>query len=345
MRAGHVAIASIPNTYIAHGAARKTDFSALKILKQPMARTASVPLQKRTALRSTLQSTKSCLRILQEQAGSFPSGSRQNLSFSATARCAAKIACHDNNRSFHCGLPVILFCGYALKYIHMDHHRDPYTSAHYFLAISYVSFWTTIFCVRIVELISLAYDRFPAIIIDQTHIHHFITGFILLFMVLLLETFLEVNSAVKAIIFGLGLALISDEFLYWTLGRFNYWSYANCVGTILISIILLAAIYYTFSNSSLADTYDTDIRRPRTSKLIPLYIDNHFIESGSKKRGRYNYLYPAIPALVLIVIFAFHVSAVRESQEHSTVGMKYSAFTAEFGFRRAEFRLKNIDRI
>lgn len=144
-----------------------------------------------------------------------------------------------------------------------------------FLAISYVAFWATIFTIRIVELIALAYNRFPGIVIERTHIHHFITGFILLLVFVILELLLEVNDAIKAIIFGIGLALIADEILYWTLGRYSYWNYANCVGTLLIALLLLITIYYTLesevTNTSHPVVYKK-ISRPHHSPFISVVI-------------------------------------------------------------------------
>jgi glycosyltransferase involved in cell wall biosynthesis len=126
-----------------------------------------------------------------------------------------------------------------------------------FFAIAYASFWATIFFVRIVEFIALLYNRYPAITIDRTHIHHFATGFLLIIISMALAFFSEINDAFPAIIFGIGLGLVADEFLYWTLGRFNYWSYANCAGTLLIALGLLAAVYYTLGSEHPDDFEDS----------------------------------------------------------------------------------------
>jgi len=154
-----------------------------------------------------------------------------------------------------------------------------------FFAIAYASFWATIFFVRIVEFIALLYNRFPAITIDRTHIHHFATGFLLIIISMALAFFSEINDAFPAMIFGIGLGLVADEFLYWTLGRFNYWSYANCAGTLLIALGLLAAVYYTLGQDDyddldtlpLAATDSKNSAQPFISIVIPAHNEEQFL--------------------------------------------------------------------
>lgn len=154
-----------------------------------------------------------------------------------------------------------------------------------FFAIAYASFWATIFFVRIVEFIALLYNRFPAITIDRTHIHHFATGFLLIIISMALAFFSEINDAFPAMIFGIGTGLVADEFLYWTLGRFNYWSYANCAGTLLIALGLLAAVYYTLGSSGTddadippVDTTDSkNLAHPLISIVIPAHNEEQFL--------------------------------------------------------------------
>jgi glycosyltransferase involved in cell wall biosynthesis len=134
------------------------------------------------------------------------------------------------------------------------------SSINRFFAISYASFWATIFFVRIVEFIALFYNRYPAIIIHNTHIHHFISGFLLIIISVGLSFFSEIHDAFTATTFGIGLGLVADEFLYWTLGRFNYWSYANCAGTLLIALALLAAVFFTL---------DPDLSENKNNKIKP----------------------------------------------------------------------------
>jgi glycosyltransferase involved in cell wall biosynthesis len=154
-----------------------------------------------------------------------------------------------------------------------------------FFAIAYASFWATIFFVRIVEFIALLYNRYPAVTIDRTHIHHFATGFLLIIISMALAFFSEINDAFPAIIFGIGLGLVADEFLYWTLGRFNYWSYANCAGTLLIALGLLAAVYYTLGpdnhdNFEIPQDNTSDsknLARPLISIVIPAHNEEQFL--------------------------------------------------------------------
>jgi glycosyltransferase involved in cell wall biosynthesis len=145
------------------------------------------------------------------------------------------------------------------------------SSINRFFAISYASFWATIFFVRIVEFIALFYNRYPAIIIHSTHIHHFISGFMLIIISVGLSFFSEIHDAFTATTFGIGLGLVADEFLYWTLGRFNYWSYANCAGTLLIALALLAAVFFTL---------DPDWSESKNNKTKPSGTKNNSHDSA-----------------------------------------------------------------
>lgn len=165
-------------------------------------------------------------------------------------------------------------------------HRNT-TSVNRFLAISYAAFWATIFIVRVVEFIALLYNRFPAIFIDRTHVHHFVTGFLLMLAGVLLVFLSDIADAVPATIFGIGLGLMADEFLYWTLGRFNYWSFANCVGTIIIALLLLAAVYLTLEPNEPTDDAEPDSAKkihhaaahdqPLISVVIPAHNEKDFL--------------------------------------------------------------------
>jgi glycosyltransferase involved in cell wall biosynthesis len=166
-----------------------------------------------------------------------------------------------------------------------------------FFAIAYASFWATIFFVRIVEFIALLYNRFPAITIDRTHIHHFATGFLLIIISMALAFFSEINDAFPAMIFGIGLGLVADEFLYWTLGRFNYWSYANCAGTLLIALGLLAAVYYTLGSNSSDDadvppfdkSNSNNLAHPLISIVIPAHNEEQFLPETLRAIKALNY--------------------------------------------------------
>ena len=179
----------------------------------------------------------------------------------------------------------------------MNLRKIPKQSLNRFLAITYASFWATIIIMRSVEFIDLLFNHYPAIIIDSIHIHHFVTGFIILFIVFALQIFTNTNNAIKAILFGTGLGLAADEFLYWTLGRFNYWSYANFFGTILIGIILLVAIYLTLEYNNidadfldLFDESELDLdQTPLVSIVIPAHNEELFISSALRSLQRQTY--------------------------------------------------------
>jgi glycosyltransferase involved in cell wall biosynthesis len=178
------------------------------------------------------------------------------------------------------------------------------SSINRFFAIAYASFWATIFFVRIVEFIALFYNRYPAIIIHNTHIHHFISGFLLIIISVGLSFFSEIHDAFTATTFGIGLGLVADEFLYWTLGRFNYWSYVNCAGILLIALALLAAVFFTldpdWSESKINKTKSAGTKNdsqnstdennyPLISVVVPAHNEELFLPDTLKSLQEQSY--------------------------------------------------------
>jgi cell division protein FtsW (lipid II flippase) len=110
------------------------------------------------------------------------------------------------------------------------------------LAVFYY-FCLTIVVVRGTIFLSLLYDHTPAVFVHGWHIHHFVFGF--LFLVLALDESRKKNFSnwLLEIFYGIGLALVFDEFAYWTMNRFDYWSdqnyYAMLVLTLGVGVLTL----------------------------------------------------------------------------------------------------------
>lgn len=109
------------------------------------------------------------------------------------------------------------------------------------ILLVFFSFWLTVIAVR-GSIFWLVYHSYiPAIFVRGYHIHHFVFGFVLFCAALILFSKEIFSDYIPLTLFGSSLALIFDEFLYWTRGHFNYWSIINLVATVSIGACLLLA--------------------------------------------------------------------------------------------------------
>lgn len=104
------------------------------------------------------------------------------------------------------------------------------------LAVFYY-FALTVVIVRGSIFISLLFDSPPAIFINGWHIHHFVFGFILFVLTLDATKHKEIPRFILEMGYGISLGLMFDEFTYWALGRFDYWSHLNLVAAAGIAVI------------------------------------------------------------------------------------------------------------
>jgi len=103
------------------------------------------------------------------------------------------------------------------------------------LAIFYY-FCLTVLIVRATIFISINLDHVPAIYVHGWHMHHFVIGFLCLVLVLDEYGRKRMPRWMAEILLGLALGLTFDEFAYWTLGRFDYWSMNNFFAAISLGI-------------------------------------------------------------------------------------------------------------
>lgn len=108
-----------------------------------------------------------------------------------------------------------------------------------------LSFWLTALAVRGVIFWSVTNGITPAIVIKGWHIHHFVTGFLMLSLAIVLLSKRIFSKYIPLTLLGTALGLIFDEFLYWISGNFDYWSGVNMVATITIGAMLMAVYLYT----------------------------------------------------------------------------------------------------
>lgn len=113
-----------------------------------------------------------------------------------------------------------------------------FTSHHILLV--FISFWLTVLVIRGAILWLVSHGIFPWIIIAGYHIHHFVSGFLVILISLFLIGKQWRSRYIPVLLFGCGIGLIVDEFIFWTIGNFDYWSFLNVlaagVGGIIIAV-------------------------------------------------------------------------------------------------------------
>ncbi len=109
----------------------------------------------------------------------------------------------------------------------------------------FLSFWVTVLAVRGIIFWSVRRGTIPAIFINGWHVHHFITGFVLLIIALVLYYKKIWSHHIPLVLLGCGLALVFDECLFWTRGHFNYWSMINLFAVALTGLLLAGSYQYS----------------------------------------------------------------------------------------------------
>ncbi|MBX4205148.1 MAG: hypothetical protein KW788_03110 [Candidatus Doudnabacteria bacterium] len=103
------------------------------------------------------------------------------------------------------------------------------------LALFYY-FCLTVIIVRATILVSINLDHIPAIYVRGWHIHHFVFGFLCLVLVLDEYGRKKMPRWMAEVLLGVGLGLMFDEFAFWTMGKFDYWSMNNFFAAISLGI-------------------------------------------------------------------------------------------------------------
>jgi len=105
--------------------------------------------------------------------------------------------------------------------------------------VTLVAFWSTVLLTRILEVWLVTLGIIPGIYIGGRHIHHFAIGFAL---VLVSPVVRNIKKETSWVLLGVGLGLVTDEFLFWTMLEFDYWSLKNLLATVATGT-LLAVLY------------------------------------------------------------------------------------------------------
>ena len=140
-----------------------------------------------------------------------------------------------------------------------------------------VAFWGTVLLTRILEVWLGAIGIIPGIFIRGRHVHHFVVGFAL---VLVSFAARKNKKQTPWVLLGVGLGLVTDEFLFWTMLKFDYWNLQNLLAVIATGIVL-AAVYQRHRTAECVDLDDLgDLHekrghvnpvQPRVSVVVPAY--------------------------------------------------------------------------
>ena len=115
--------------------------------------------------------------------------------------------------------------------------------------LTLVAFWSTVLLTRILEVWLVALGIIPGIFIQGRHVHHFVVGFAL---VLLSHLMRKRKKQTSWLLLGVGLGLVTDEFLFWAMLEFDYWSLRNLLAVIATGTVL-AVVYERHRTSECAE--------------------------------------------------------------------------------------------
>lgn len=131
-----------------------------------------------------------------------------------------------------------------------------------------LSFWLTVILVRVVIFWSVINGTIPALFLKGYHIHHFVTGFVLLIIAAILFSRKKFSKYTPLALFGCSVGLIADEFLFWTSGHFDYWSLVNLAAILAIGTAM-AVTYIYAKRWDLAEKYRLEkLHLPKGPRLL-----------------------------------------------------------------------------
>ncbi len=135
---------------------------------------------------------------------------------------------------------------------------------------------------------------YPAIYLRGVHLHHFTFGFLFLAWSIWAAYKTSTPRWVLELTFGIGFGLVFDEFIFWSLYRFDYWSMGN-----FFALVLAAALVGILSIND-PKPIKIKIRKqlpprisnplnPKVSVVIPAYNEENYIEPLFRSLSRQTY--------------------------------------------------------
>jgi len=157
------------------------------------------------------------------------------------------------------------------------------------LTLIFISFWSIIIIVRSIIFENLRENKTTHIIIKGVHIHHFIIGFLLLLISIIIYRFTNGRKRfIPLLFFGIGLGLVFDEFLFWSKLQFDYWALKNFLAIIILFGIFQLLLFIFNKNIfnkkqkpdqlAICQKPHRNPEVPLISVVIPAFNEEKFIE-------------------------------------------------------------------
>lgn len=120
--------------------------------------------------------------------------------------------------------------------------------------------------------------------IHNTHIHHFVLGIMLMTYLGFSHTFRKISKERAAVIFGMALALIVDEFVLWIKLADIYWSDTNLAAMVVIGFGLIVLTILSRKR-----TYMLPAQLPAVSVVIPAFNEERRLAKALRSIQKQTY--------------------------------------------------------
>ena len=182
-------------------------------------------------------------------------------------------------------------------------------SLRWFLTL--IAFWSTALLVRIFEVCLVYLGVIPGIFIKGRHIHHFVIGFALV----LISPLVSRSRNAYWVLIGIGLGLLTDEFLFWTMLEFDYWSLKNLLA-IIATGTFLAVLYQRKRNEEHADPDDFKHPAVKCAGAHPIALQTS---------GLHWVVRLAASILIMIYVFSYGNVALARTRQNVVAHTKMAA--------------------
>ncbi len=135
-----------------------------------------------------------------------------------------------------------------------------FTSQH--ILVVFASFWLTVLGVRGGIFWLVDHGIFPWIFIGDYHIHHFVSGFLVIVISAVLITKTSWFRYVPLFLFGCGMGLVVDETIFWLRGDFGYFAYWSIFNLLAVGVgASIIVLWYSHKKKQERDLTLSVIRR------------------------------------------------------------------------------------
>jgi glycosyltransferase involved in cell wall biosynthesis len=151
------------------------------------------------------------------------------------------------------------------------------------LVLIFTSSWLIIIIIRSFIFENLRENKATQIIIKGILIHHFFIGFAFLLISAIIYFFIKGRKRfVPLLIFGLGLGLIFDEFIFWAKFQFDYWSVNNFFAIVILFGIFALLLFLPekkqeLNSATISQKFHKNPQSPLVTVVIPALNEEKLI--------------------------------------------------------------------